>query len=47
MLFCNNSQLTRSQDLLAVLLQMVDQLNTQGVSGEKTFHLDQEVHGLA
>lgn len=30
-----------------MLLQMIDQLNAQRISGEKTLDLDEKMHGFA
>lgn len=38
---------TGSYDFVAVLLQMVDELYTEGIPREKTLDLDEEMHGFA
>lgn len=38
---------TGGYDFVAVLLQMIDELYTEGIPREKTLDLDEEMHGFA
>lgn len=44
--FENRMIRTGGYDLVAVLLQMVDELYAEGIPREKTLDLDEEMHGL-